>query len=128
MLREGGASSNLRCRGLLDRPPSRTMTIIGACLLPLVSFPRNPRVKPGEESERTRNPIPPDRNPLGQSPFSARPLRAELGLRAAVAGWGAACSGSGARGPTRIAHRTRTVIGYVPRQPAHAEPALTTSN
>src|SRR6266568_5602984 len=36
MLREVGASSNLRCPGLLDRPPSRTMTIMGACLLPLV--------------------------------------------------------------------------------------------
>src|SRR6266702_2093066 len=34
MLREGGASSNHRCRGLLDRPPSRTMTIMGIDLPP----------------------------------------------------------------------------------------------
>src|SRR5437868_11961253 len=38
MLREGGASSNPRCRWLLDRPPSRTMTIVGTRHLPLVSL------------------------------------------------------------------------------------------
>src|SRR6266446_7511970 len=36
MLREGEASGNHKCRWLLDRPPSRTKTIMGACLLPLV--------------------------------------------------------------------------------------------
>src|SRR5437016_55909 len=54
MLREGGASSNLRCRGLLDRPPSRTMTIMGACLLPLVSRRRRRNPHAGAVGGRLR--------------------------------------------------------------------------